>query len=108
MAEKLQHLERKLSKNHQNLVPVLVFGWKLLSKGKERIKQGFPCISEAIAALLLLIGDDISSSWYMSHHLVRLHRAHIGILTMVVFWGVEMARGMSQSPGRRADEDAGG
>jgi len=34
--------------------------------------------------------------------------AFIGILTMVVFWGVEMARGMSQSPGRRADEDAGG
>ena len=40
--------------------------------------------------------------------LVRLHRAHIGILTMVVFWGVEMACGMSQSPGRRADEDVGG
>jgi hypothetical protein len=34
--------------------------------------------------------------------------AFIGILTVVVFWGVEMARGMSQSPGRRADEDAGG
>jgi len=34
--------------------------------------------------------------------------AFIGILTVVVFWGVDMARGMSQSPGRRADEDAGG
>jgi hypothetical protein len=40
--------------------------------------------------------------------LVRLHRALMEILTVVMFWGVEMARGMSQSPGRRADEDAGG
>ena len=26
-------------------------------------------------------------------YLIRLHRTLIGILTMVVFWGVEMARG---------------
>jgi len=46
----------KSAKNHQMLVPVLGFGWKLIKKGKERIKKGFACISEAIAALLLLVG----------------------------------------------------
>ncbi|KIJ98193.1 hypothetical protein K443DRAFT_104355, partial [Laccaria amethystina LaAM-08-1] len=28
-------------------VPVLGFSWKLIRKGKECIKKGFPCISEA-------------------------------------------------------------
>ncbi|KIJ99721.1 hypothetical protein K443DRAFT_623221, partial [Laccaria amethystina LaAM-08-1] len=37
----------KSAKNHQKLVPVLGFGWKLIRKGKECIKKGFPCISEA-------------------------------------------------------------
>jgi len=37
----------KSTKNHQKLVPVLGFGWKLIRKGKEHIKKGFPCISEA-------------------------------------------------------------
>jgi len=40
--------------------------------------------------------------------LVRIYRSLMGTLTVVVFWGVELARGMSQSPGRRADEDAPG
>jgi len=36
----------KLAKNHQKLVPVLGFGWKLIRKGKEHIKKVFSCISE--------------------------------------------------------------
>jgi hypothetical protein len=37
----------KSAKYHQKLVPVSGFGWKLIRKGKEHIKKGFPCISEA-------------------------------------------------------------
>ena len=44
----------KSAKNHHELVPVLGFGWKLIRKGKECIKKGFRCISEA----------------YGTHHLV--------------------------------------
>ena len=31
----------KSAKNHQKLVPVLGFGWKLIRKGKELLKKGF-------------------------------------------------------------------
>jgi len=50
---------------------------------------------------------NICENLLMTNVLVRLHRALIGILTMVMFLGVEMARGISQSPGRRVDEDRG-
>jgi hypothetical protein len=55
------------------------------------------------------VAGGVKKKWeQFNKYLVRLHRALIGILTVVVFWGVEMDRGMSQSPGRKVDEDAGG
>jgi len=36
----------KMAKNHQKLVPVLGFCWKLIRKGKEHIKKVFSSISE--------------------------------------------------------------
>jgi hypothetical protein len=37
----------EISQKSSEVVPVLGFGWKLIRKGKECIKKGFPCISEA-------------------------------------------------------------
>jgi hypothetical protein len=71
--------------------------------------------NEFYAALWLIHNDFINfysfpplSTDFPVPSVVIVLTAFIGILTVVVFWGVEMARGMSQSPGRRADEDAGG
>jgi len=43
----------KLAKNHQKLVPVLGFGWKLIRKGKEHIKKVFSCISKPSCWLVM-------------------------------------------------------
>jgi len=39
--EKLQHLECKSTKNHQKLVPVLGFSWKLIRNGQKGISLHF-------------------------------------------------------------------